>query len=267
MEQSQNNPPGNHPESHNHRPEERSQQLLVEIRRLLSSGDGGGALVRLGGLHPADQGEVLMHLDRDSSRELLLALSPAAAAHVLEHIEPRDGMAILKEVETRAIARILDQASPDVSADILRQLEAERNRQVLEAMADAGEVATLLQYRDDCAGGMMTLDYPVVSDSLTTTDALVQLRLLGPEAERINSVLVVDQYDRLVGSISLARLALARPGSAVQEIMDRELISVDAELDQADCVRMMERYDLNQLPVIDTRRRRASAGIARGCPP
>ena len=74
-------------------------------------------------------------------------------------------------------------------------------------MEDSEEVVSLLQYRKDSAGGVMTLDYPVVRETLTTPNAIDQLRLLGPEAENINSILVVDDQNSLVGSLSITRLA------------------------------------------------------------
>ncbi|HIN04694.1 MAG TPA: magnesium transporter, partial [Dehalococcoidia bacterium] len=116
---------------------------------------------------------------------------------------------------------------------------------------DPQEVVTLLQYREDSAGGLMTLDYPVVRETLSTPNAMDQLRLLGPEAENINSILVVDDGNRLVGTLSITRLALARPTAVIGDIADRDTISVTADTDQEECVRLMERYNLIQLPVVD----------------
>ena len=84
-----------------------------------------------------------------------------------------------------------------------------------------------------------------------TPNALDQLRLLGTDAENINSVLVVDGQHRLVGSLSVTRLALARSHALVGDIMDREFTSVTAETDQEECARVMERYNLSILPVVD----------------
>ena len=53
-------------------------------------------------------------------------------------------------------------------------------------MTESGEVEDLLQYRDDTAGGLMTLEFPVVTENITTPNALDQLRLLGPDAESIS---------------------------------------------------------------------------------
>ena len=118
-------------------------------------------------------------------------------------------------------------------------------------MSDATEVSKLLQYQEDTAGGLMTPDYPVFIQSTTTPNALDQLRLLGPDADGINSVLVVDEHQHLVGSLSVTRLALARPSMLIQDIMDLETNSVSAETDQEECARVMQRYNLNLLPVLD----------------
>ena len=114
------------------------------------------------------------------------------------------------------------------------------------------EVASLLQYRKDTAGGLMTLDYPVVKETVTTPNALDQLRLLGPEAETINSLLVVDDQNRLVWLPQHSPIGLCpRPTSVIGDIADHDIISVNAETDQEECARLMERYNLIQLPVVD----------------
>tara|TARA_B100001765_G_scaffold23593_1_gene13375 strand:+ start:94 stop:1086 length:993 start_codon:yes stop_codon:yes gene_type:complete len=118
-------------------------------------------------------------------------------------------------------------------------------------MSDATEVSKLLQYKEDTAGVLMTPDYPVFIQSTTTPNALDQLRLLAPDADGINSVLVMDEQQHLVGSLSVTRLALARPSMLIQDIMDPETNSVSAETDQEECAQVMQRYSLNLLPVLD----------------
>ena len=227
------------------------QTAVLEIQDLLDSGESEDALALFRRLHPVDQGGALESLGEDSQLLLLEGLTPAETADIFEEMEPRTASDLSKDIETERLARILEQTSPDAAADILQLLPAERSEQCLLTMADRREVASLLQYRQDSAGGLMTLDYPVVREMLTAPNALDELRLLGPEAENLNSLLVLDQDDRLLGSLSIARLALARPTSLVGEIAEREIISVTAETDQEECARLMERYNLNQLPVVD----------------
>ncbi len=209
------------------------------------------ALQRFNELHPADQAEVLASLSRGPVLELLAKLSSEATAEILERMAPEEAVEVSTGTAPAVLAPILDHTRPDVAADILRLLPAERSQEILGTMADSREVESLLRYKDDTAGGLMTIDYPVVRDTLTTPNALDQLRLLGPDAENISSVLVVDEGNRLIGSLSLTRLALARANALVGDITDRDLIAVPADTDQEECARLMERYDLNQLPVVD----------------
>jgi magnesium transporter len=118
-------------------------------------------------------------------------------------------------------------------------------------MKDTEEVVPLLQYPDDTAGGVMIPDYPVVRENTSAANALDQLRFLSPDSEDISSILVVDDENKLVGTLSITRLALARPNVMVWDIANQEFISVRTDTDQEESARLMERYNLNQLPVVD----------------
>ena len=231
--------------------EERVQELVRETRRSILEGNAESALALFNRLHPVDQGEVLLELATEPRQELLAALSPTEAAEILDHIEPEQAVEVFQGVETPTLSHILDEASPDVAADILKQLPQERYQEALETMEESEEVVRLLQYPDDTAGGLMTPESPSVRESITTAIALDQLRILGPDAEDLSDLFVVDDRRRLVGSLSITRLALARPATVVGDITDRDITSVSAGTDQEGCARLMERYNLNQLPVVD----------------
>ena len=226
-------------------------ETIREVRQLLDEGDHQSALALFGRLHPVDQGTVLMGLAHVLQLEMLTELTPGAIAEILENIEPEAAVEVSEILETTALSQILDEASPDVAADILRLLPRERSQETLTAMQAALEVVPLLGYPDDTAGGMMTPDYPVVREVTTTGNALDQLRLLGAATENLSSVLVIDQKSTLVGSLSVTRLALARPNTVIGEIANPDFISAHVDTDQEECARLMERYDLTQLPVVD----------------
>ena len=251
MEQSSNIATDAQAESQSRAREELVQLAVLEIRRLSDDAQVDGALAQFRQLHPVDQGEVLVSIGDSTRDQLLEALSPGETADILDEMEPQRAADLSRGMQTETLVHILEQARPDTAADILQLLPKETLDQTLQSMSDAQEVASLLQYREDTAGGLMSLDYPVVRESIRTPNALDQLRLLGPEAENINSLLVVDDENRLVGSLSITRLALARPTSVVGDIADHEIISVSAETDQEECARLMERYNLIQLPVVD----------------
>ncbi|HAA96073.1 MAG TPA: magnesium transporter [Dehalococcoidia bacterium] len=251
MEQPQTTPASNQVEDQPRPPEEVIQELVQEIGNLLDAGQQKDAMGRFALLHPVDQGEVLDGLARDLRQALLVDLNPAAVAEILEYLDPEESFEMVGGREPVALAQVLDLTGPDVAVDLLRQIPEDRQQETLEAMSDASEVTELLQYQDDTAGGLMTPEYPVVKQSTTIPNALDQLRLLGPDAEDINSMLVVDEQQHMVGSLSVMRLALARPNAVVGDIMDLDFHSVTAETDQEECARVMQRYNLGLLPVVD----------------
>nr|MBC8281787.1 magnesium transporter [Chloroflexota bacterium] len=251
MEQPQTTPPEHRAEDHPRPPEELIQELVQELQRLLESGEQLNALEIFAVLHPVDQGEVLDGLPKEWSQWLLEELDAAVVAEILEYLEPEESAEMIGGREPADLAQVLDLAGPDVAVDLLRHIPEEKQFETLDAMVDPAEVSELLQSQDDTAGGLMTLDYPVVNETTTTPNALDQLRLLGEDAEDINSVLVVDIEQRLVGSLSITRLALARSSTVVGDIMDRDVNSVTSETDQEECARVMQRYNLNLLPVLD----------------
>ena len=251
MDQSQITPADSQANEQSRPPEEVIQELVQDIESLFGSGQRPEAQSRFAQLHPVDQGEVLDGLPREIRQSLLEDLDVWVVAEILEYLEPEESAEMVGSREPADLAKILDLTGPDVAVDLLRQIPTERQQEILDAMANAAEIKALLHYRDDTAGGLMTPEYPVMTQSTTTPNALDQLRLLGAAAESINSVLVVDDQQRLVGSLSLIRLALARPNTMVGDIMDREFTSVTAETDQEECARVMQRYNLSLLPVVN----------------
>ena len=252
MEELQQTPPEPRSEQQPRPPEEVIHGLVQELERLMESSERQQALELFAVLHPVDQGEVLDGLTKEHSQSLLDELDANVVAEILEYLEPEESVEMIGDRTPADLAEVLDLTGPDVAVDLLRQMPEEKQNEILEAMVDSDEVTELLQYQDDTAGGLMTPDYAVVNEKTTTPNALDQLRLLGEDAEDINSVLVIDDDHRLVGSLSITRLALARSSAVVGDIMGRDINSVTAETDQEECAKVMQRYNLDLLPVLDS---------------
>ena len=235
--------------------EEKTEDIAEQIQNLVEQDNHLAAIELFSQLRPGDQGEVMEDLPLATQQEILTTLLPEEAAEILEHLEPEDVAKVSEGVDSSVLSDILDEADSDVTADILRQLPIERAQDVLGDMEEAAEVIPLLQYPDDSAGGRMILEYVVVKDGATAADALDTLRQQEPEVRDIRSVFVVDAEERLVGDLSVARLALARPKTMVRDIMETDIIFVTSETNQEECARVMEHYNLDQLPVVDRDRR------------
>ncbi len=233
--------------------EERRREDVERVLRHVEDGDADAALGLLIELHPADRGEALLAMERGPLGEALSRMSPEATAQALEYVDLEEALALISEIDPALLPRVLDETSLDVAADVLRSLPPSRSLEALAGMTEAAEVAPLLGYADESAGGIMVPDFPVVSAHMTAGIALDVLRLLGPSAEEFDSIFVVDADGRLLGSITVTRLALSPLDHVVQDIMHPEVVSVTADTDQEECARLMERYGLRHLPVLNAR--------------
>lgn len=228
-----------------------AEGLRERIEALVADHDFALASEVFRALHPADQGDVLADLDHEAQQALLAALTPEETGHVIEQLEPTEAAGLYEDVGATELALVLDEVSPDVAADILKQLPADFSQEALEAMAESEDVAPLLAYSDDTAGGVMTPEVLSVGEYLTAAAALDVLRLNETQAENAGAIFVVGDGGRLTGTLRVVRLALARQNATVRDIMTTDTISVPAGMDQEECARIIERYDLAELPVVD----------------
>lgn len=232
-------------------PAEVDAGLVDDIAALIDSGQRGMTLNIIADLYPVDVAAMVHHLPVDDARQLLSWLSPETASDVLPELDDDFRGELLQELPTEHIGELLDEMESDDAADVLADLPPEMAEEVLGRLEDAEEVQELLEYGEDTAGGIMGTDFVAVSVHLTVGEATEEVRRNAEKVESLYSVYVVDDEDRLLGIASLKQLLLSRANEPVSDITNADVISVTPDVDQEDVARMMERYDLVALPVID----------------
>jgi magnesium transporter len=130
-------------------------------------------------------------------------------------------------------------------------MEPAQARAVLAQMADAGEVASLLDHEEDSAGGLMTRGFVSLREGMTAQQAIGELRRLKPEADTAYYLYVTDAQDRLKGVLGIRDLIVADPLTRVSTIMRADVHRVREDTDQEECARLISHYDLLALPVVD----------------
>ena len=118
---------------------------------------------------------------------------------------------------------------------------------------EAADVEELLTYPEDSAGGIMTTDLIALPAQLTAGAAIDRLRELQPEPELTYYLYVIDGQGRLDGVISLRNLVVAKPETPISEIMDRNVMKVDATSPKEEVASLIAKYNLLALPVVDAR--------------
>ena len=226
-------------------------EVLEKIRAELSEGNWDEVTSLLESLRRSDQADIFSDMQPEQQQEILPLLNPENSADILEELEDEDVFEIANRMETDSLVEIVDEMEPDEAADLLGDISSEQAEEVLQRIDESDEVRYLLEHPDETAGGVMTaLDVRIQQD-MTVDEAIWHLRHLSPTSENIYYLFVQDEQDLLVGVVSLRDLVVAKPGTIIRAIMDQDPISIQVAADQEEAARLMQRYDLLALPVVD----------------
>ncbi len=232
------------------------RQLISErIRQALALEQWDQAVALFQHLHPADRSEVFEELSPEEQRALVRRLGIEGLAELMEWLDEEEALEIARELGIHELADVLDEMDPDEAADLLGDMQPERAQQALAEMEDAEEVRPLLGYPDETAGGLMTTAYLALNRDATVAEAVDFLRQVDPDTDIPYYLYVVDNERRLVGVVSLRDLIVTEPTTPLGQIMDPEVIYVTADTDQEEAARIMSKYDLSAVPVVDDQRR------------
>ena len=203
-------------------------------------------------IHPADIADILRNLPSDKRKPFFDSLDSEVGARVLRQLDPISELDLLKKLDSSVISEILDEMPSDDAADIVAGLSKEKASQVLKLMTkeDSARIQNLLKYDSETAGGIMTTDFVALDAEINAEQAIYLLRQRvkpGP----IHYVYVVDNEQRLLGVLMLKKLLVSEPGIRLKDIMNEGIVSVKPSLDQEEVARLVSKYDLLAIPVVD----------------
>jgi magnesium transporter len=220
---------------------------------MLRDGEQDGLREFFAECHPASAAEILQDLEPEEAEAIFGLLDGRVRAAVMSYLEPDEQVRILERLTPAQAADVLHLMPHDDRADLVNRLDEDRAEEILRglAQADREDIRRLLSYEPGTAGSVMTTDYVALSPHLTVREAIDQLRREAPDRETIDYSYVVDPRRRLLGSVSLKRLILARPSVRIEDIMDTDLITARIDEDQESVAHKIQDYDLIAIPVVD----------------
>ncbi len=234
-----------------------SEDLIKDVKSLIEKKDEEALARLIDELRPADMADLIEHLDHDERLFIFKILEPEGAGEVLVEIEPPIQERLLEDLDNEALSEIVQELESDDAADVIGDLPADRAREIIRGLKEevSEEIEKLLPYPEDTAGGIMALEYVAIKADSTVQDAIEVIREKGDEVEDLYYLWVVDDDNHLVGVVSLKDLLLEPPDRKISEIMNPEVISVNVHADQEEVIRLVKKYDLVNIPVVDDQNR------------
>lgn len=233
---------------------DRNKILVDSIKRLLRRNAMHNLKKIVEKTHAADLSRVFDALTLPDQHKLFQMIPDTEQKGVLfSELEEDTFLAFVEELDLKEMVSILESMPNDDVADIIGRLPDEKSDEILRLMQkeDSEEVEGLLRYEDDTAGGIMVPDFIALGEETTAREAIESLQKEHQDVEMPFYLYVVNEYDNLVGVISLRQLVVVPPMTPLKAFMTTDVFSVKTDMDQEEVARIVARYDILAVPVVD----------------
>ncbi|WP_040279338.1 magnesium transporter [Psychroserpens damuponensis] len=233
---------------------ELTDELIEQVELCIETKDDKELKRVLHEFHFADVAEILDELDLDDSVYVIKLLDSETTSEILMELDEDTREKILKNLTAKEIAEEVEELDTDDAADMIAELSEERQAQVISQIEDdehREEITELLTYEDDTAGSLMAKELVKVYETWTVAGCLRRIRAQAKEVTRVHSIYVVNKEEKLIGRLSLKDLIVAKSDHKIADILKETVDSVNVNDDVEDVAKVMSKYDLEAIPVID----------------
>jgi magnesium transporter len=236
-----------------------TKEFTEEFIELIESKDEKSLGEILQDLHAADIAEIFDALNLEQAVYITSLVETEKKVDVLAELEPDVQARFFKGYSFEEIAlTFVQHMDSDDAVDVLSVLDNSEASKVISFLPDKDQsiyLTTLLGYPENSAGGLMGGEYIAVNLDWTIARCTEEIRAQAEEVDRVLTVYVVDDRDRLVGWVSLKKIILAKANTKVSSIYDEQVFSAEVHDSGEDVANLMSKYDIIALPVVDSLQR------------
>jgi magnesium transporter len=238
-----------------HLPFELTKEFLEDIRQLITAQANEEIIAKIEDLFPADITHILYELTGEEAKYLVQLLDTKIAAEIISTLDSDDRIKFLKNFTSKEISEYINIVDSDDAVDILNEQPVRIREEVIALLKDREQarfIIDLMHYDEDCAGGLMQKELIKINVTQTVTECVEEIRRQAEDVEKVYSVYVVDDDGILLGTVSLKKIILAKRGSKIQDVYEAdEIVSVQTYRSGEEVADLMQKYDLEAIPVIN----------------
>ncbi|MFT5883901.1 MAG: magnesium transporter [Arcticibacterium sp.] len=235
---------------------ELTNEFLESIKTAIENKSEALIKSKLEDIYPADVATILYELSGEDAHYLLKFVDAEKGADILSSLDSDDRKRFIKEQFTvEEIAEYVNLFDSDDAVDLLNEQSIEVREEVIALLKDrehARFILDLLHYPEDVAGGLMQKELIKVFENQTVSECIEEIRNQLESVDKVYAVYVVDDNLRLKGIVSLKAIVLARKNTKIVNLVQEDIVSVYTTLSGEDVAEVMQRYDLEALPVVNT---------------
>ena len=230
-------------------------EYIHHLQKIIEDHADDAARDELKDLHPAEIAELYHELDIDEAEYLYLLLDEENQADVLMELDEDERQQLLSKMDAEDIAKQIEHLDTDDAVDVIQELDEDEREKILSHIDDveqAGDIIDLLKYDEDTAGGLMGTEMIVVNENWSMPECIRQMRMQAEEMDEVYYVYVVDNDDRLKGTLPLKKLITHPSVSKIKHVMEDDPVAVKADTPIDEVALDFEKYDLVAMPVVDS---------------
>ena len=234
-----------------------TDDLIIKISDLISAKNNSTLKKLVKNIHFADMADVINILSEEQGIYLIKLFDSEKTSEILTELDENVREKILKALSVKEIADEIEELDSDDAADILSELSEERKEEVISEISDdelADDLIELLSYEENSAGGLMAKELVKANENWTVLKCLSEIKKQGENVTRVHSIYVVDDKDRLIGRLSLKDLITSSSKNKIKDIYIPKVDSVNVLDSGEDIAKIMSKYDLEAIPVIDDKK-------------
>ena len=235
-------------------PFELTKELTEKIEALIEDKNDQELQTHLEEFHHADIAEILDELNMEEATYIIKLLDSEQTSEVLMEMDEDDREKILRNLNAKEIAEEIENMDTDDAADIISELSEDIKTQVISNIQDkthAENIVELLKYEENSAGGLMAKELIRVNENWSVTGCMTEMRNQAENVTRVHSIYVVDNKGKLKGRLSLKDLITAPSQAEIGDVYIRNVDFVDVHTPGEEVARVMQKYDLEAIPVVD----------------
>ena len=203
-------------------------------------------------MNPVDTALLLPEFDEKQMVMLFRLIPKESAAMVFTYMEPEQEQVLIEAFTDSELKFIIEDMFIDDAVDVIEEMPANVVERMLSVAGDKRTaINTILNYPEDSAGSIMTLEYISLHPTMTIGDALKKIKSRGEYSETVNICYVVEKH-RLLGTVTAMDLLTCDDDELLTDVMDENPVSVKTTSDQEEVAQMLNKYDLVSIPVVDT---------------
>lgn len=231
-----------------------SKEFIQQIESLIAHQNEQELLHLLDDIHFADIAELMNELTGADAGYLFSIIDSEVSSEILLELDDEVREKILNNLSAKEIAEELDEMDTDDAVDIISELPEEMKDVVISELEDfehAKDIVELLRYDEDTAGGLMAKEFIEANENWNVLTCIQEIRTQAENVSRVHSIYVVDDEGRLKGRLSLKDLITSSTTTKIKDIFIPKVDYVKVDTEDTEVARIMQKYDLEAIPVID----------------